>query len=253
MVISGSDSSTRIDDDASGDDINPVSMPQSHCTPSLPTDLPFVTEGATSTSFPAPRLTADRQMTGQEFIPTSDNGATSAAPPPLMALAEWVGSLGGQMVDIPAHGQCLFIAVYASTALATRSKFTPTASQLVTINLMKAQVVDIVLSNLRYDVQLHLVDAAAEPARLYPPLLRTLKGATAALYTHHAGMRNRSVAHAIPQDFWGSALFLRALAVYLREPVYVWDVDADGMAHAQQYPYQNHTLTNGATHETGVV
>ncbi|CAI5747145.1 unnamed protein product [Peronospora destructor] len=118
---------------------------------------------------------------------------------------------------------------------------------------MKAQVVDIVLANLRYYVQLQLVDPVAELQRLYPRSPCTREEATAALYAHYAGTRNHTVAQALPKDFWGGSLLLRALAVYLRETVYVWDVAANGSAHAQQYHYLNHTMPNGDIHETGVV
>ena len=33
----------------------------------------------------------------------------------------------------------------------------------------------------------------------------------------------------------------------------MWDVDATGNAHAQQYAFQNFRMPNGDSHETGVV
>lgn len=41
--------------------------------------------------------------------------------------------------------------------------------------------------------------------------------------------------------------------MYIREPIYVWNVDATGVAHAQQYFYQTFMMPNGDAHETGVV
>ncbi|KAG7390738.1 hypothetical protein PHYPSEUDO_006857 [Phytophthora pseudosyringae] len=43
------------------------------------------------------------------------------------------------------------------------------------------------------------------------------------------------------------------MAVYIREPVYVWDVAADDSAHIQQYTYQTFEMPNGDQHETGAV
>ncbi|EGZ22884.1 hypothetical protein PHYSODRAFT_484539, partial [Phytophthora sojae] len=122
-------------------------------------------------------------------------------------------------------------------------------------NLVKQRVIDLVLANLRYDVQLNLVGPRRELRRLYPgeELPRSDKAAAAALYAHYAKMRAVSVADKMPQAFWEGPHVLRAMAVYLREPVYVWDVAPDDTAHAQQYTYKLFDMNNGGRHETGVV
>ena len=55
------------------------------------------------------------------------------------------------------------------------------------------------------------------------------------------------------QRFLGQEHHLRALAVYHREPIYVWITDRAGTAHVQQYSFLNFSLPNGDAHETGIV
>ncbi|GMF41549.1 unnamed protein product [Phytophthora fragariaefolia] len=81
----------------------------------------------------------------------------------------------------------------------------------------------------------------------------TQEAAAAMLYAHYVKMREVSVGTTVPQTFWEGPTVLRAMAVYLREPVYVWDVDAADRAHVQQYSYRTYAMDNGDPHETGIV
>ncbi|GMF38590.1 unnamed protein product [Phytophthora fragariaefolia] len=66
-------------------------------------------------------------------------------------------------------------------------------------------------------------------------------------------MREVSVATTVPQTFWEGPTVPRAMAIYLREPVYVWDIGIADSAYPQQYAYRPITMDNGDHHETGVV
>ena len=57
----------------------------------------------------------------------------------------------------------------------------------------------------------------------------------------------------LPTIFLKRPHVLRAIAVYLREPVCVWDVAVDGAAHVQSYTFATLTMANGETHDTGQV
>ena len=68
--------------------------------------------------------------------------------------------------------------------------------------------------------------------------LMSVEAATAALYVHYASIRDKCVSMPIHSAFWGkNTIFLWALAMYLREPIYVWVVDRAGTAHVQQYSF----------------
>ena len=63
------------------------------------------------------------------------------------------------------------------------------------VNNIKQQANDILLANLRYDVQLKLVDPHVEIARMYPYTVApsTTAAATTALYAHFVVTRDQCV------------------------------------------------------------
>ncbi|GMF54438.1 unnamed protein product [Phytophthora fragariaefolia] len=66
-------------------------------------------------------------------------------------------------------------------------------------------------------------------------------------------MRAVSVKTAVTQAFWEGPTVLRAMAVYLRDRIYIWDVVEEYRAYAQQYFYKTYTMENGDSHETGTI
>ncbi|KAJ8546734.1 hypothetical protein ON010_g11501 [Phytophthora cinnamomi] len=194
-------------------------------------------------------------------------GGVVAAPAGALSIEEWLGSLYRAQVHVPANGQCLFYAVCASTTNVQAEVFKPTPAQIRSIDEIKrffvsvvapaaaCGVLDLGMANLRYDVQLNFVDPVPELRRLYPgaPAPTSTARVTAALFAHYAEARATSVTTNVSGVFWEGPRVLRALAVYLREPVYVWDVGVDGTAHVQQYAYQTFTMLNCDKHETGTV
>ncbi|KAG3126899.1 hypothetical protein PI124_g21094 [Phytophthora idaei] len=108
---------------------------------------------------------------------------------------------------------------------------------------------------MRYDIKLRLIDAKAELKRMYPredpPV--TDEAVAVALYAHYVKAGKIVVATTVPKGFWEGPHVLRAMGVYLREPIYVWNATADDTAHAQQYSYHTFEMDNGDRHETGIV
>ncbi|GMF57082.1 unnamed protein product [Phytophthora fragariaefolia] len=168
---------------------------------------------------------------------------------------EWIGSLNGAPVTVPANGQCLFLAFYATDMNIPAKQLKLSTATVTTADVVKQRVIDIVLANLRYDVKLRLVLAKEELRRIYsddePP--RTTEACAAMLFAHYTKMRAISVATPVPLAFWEDPTVLRAMAVYLREPVYVWDVGDGDLAYVQQYSYRTYMMDNGDSHETGIV
>ncbi|KAE9361166.1 hypothetical protein PF008_g1309 [Phytophthora fragariae] len=167
----------------------------------------------------------------------------------------WIGSIHGVPISVPANGQCLFLAFYATTTNTQAKKLTLRAATVAAADLVKQRVLDIVLANLRYDVKLRLILPKEELKRIYPGEQppNSQEAAAAMLYAHYVKMREVSVATSVPQAFWGGLTVLRAVAVYLREPIYVWDVDAADRVYVQQYSYKKFEMDNGDSHETGIV
>ncbi|KAE8909802.1 hypothetical protein PF005_g19624 [Phytophthora fragariae] len=167
----------------------------------------------------------------------------------------WIGSVHGAPISVPANGQCLCLAFYATTTNTQAKKLTLRATTVAAADLVKQRVLDIVLANLRYDVKLRLILPKEELLRIYPgeqpPYSQ--EAAAAMLYAHYVKMREVSVATSVPQVFWEEPTVVRAMAVYLREPIYVWDVDAADRAYVQQYSYKKFEMDNGDRHDTGIV
>uniref|UniRef100_H3H4T0 Uncharacterized protein n=1 Tax=Phytophthora ramorum TaxID=164328 RepID=H3H4T0_PHYRM len=109
------------------------------------------------------------------------------------------------------------------------------------------------MTNLARDVECGIVDPTRKLARLYPehPPSSDQVAATTSLFAHYAQERARSVNTHIPSEFWAGTEVLRAMAQYLREPLFVFDVDAKNDAHVQRYYYKNYSLAYGGDHESG--
>ncbi|GMF14881.1 unnamed protein product [Phytophthora fragariaefolia] len=136
----------------------------------------------------------------------------------------WIGSVHGTPVTVPANGQCLFLAFHATTTNTQTKKLTLRRATVAAADLVKQRVLDIVLAKLRYDVKLRLILPKEELQRLYPGEAppATQEAAAAMLYTHYVKMREVSVGISVPRTLWEGPTVLRVMAVYLREPVYVW-------------------------------
>ncbi|KAE8882675.1 hypothetical protein PF003_g33222 [Phytophthora fragariae] len=66
-------------------------------------------------------------------------------------------------------------------------------------------------------------------------------------------MRAVSVGTPVPQAYREGPTVLRGMAVYLREPVYVWDIDAADRAYVQQYTFKRYEMDNGDQREADTV
>ncbi|GMF14862.1 unnamed protein product [Phytophthora fragariaefolia] len=141
----------------------------------------------------------------------------------------WIGSVHGTPVTVPANGQCLFLAFHATTTNTQTKKLTLRRATVAAADLVKQRVLDIVLAKLRYDVKLRLILPKEELQRMYPGEAppATQEAAAAMLYIHFVKMREVSVGMSVPRTLWEGPTVLRVMAVYLREPVYVWLLSAN--------------------------
>lgn len=115
-------------------------------------------------------------------------------------------------------------------------------------NIIKRSVYTLMLTDLANDVECNVVDPCRESRRLHPtqPAPSDKAVATAALFDHYTLERARSLNIHLPFDFWAGPEVLRAMAPYLREPVFVLQVNKhnDGMS--------NHTRTRTKRYRTGM-
>ncbi|GMF45405.1 unnamed protein product [Phytophthora fragariaefolia] len=146
------------------------------------------------------------------------------------------------------------MAFYTTVTNTQVHKLTFSAATVAAADQVKQRVLDIVLANLRYDAKLKRILQKNELRRIYPDdePPRSEEAAAAMLFAHYTKMRGVSVKTSVPQTFWEGPTVLRAMTVYLQEPLYVWDVGADEAGYVQQYLYKSFTMDDGDTHETGV-
>ncbi|KAF4138766.1 hypothetical protein GN958_ATG11975 [Phytophthora infestans] len=159
------------------------------------------------------------------------------------------------MVEVEANGQCAFLALYASTVNHPAAKLKTTKAVVREATSLNDSFYALMMSNIRKDVALGLVDPIAEYAKLYPdhPAYTSTEAATAALYGHYNQARTRSTGVKVPASFWAGPHELRAMSQYLREPIVVFDTNASLDAHVQRYSYKTHRLADNTDHETGHV
>lgn len=213
---------------------------------------------------PSPSLGLAQQLpASHESIPTpkSEAGYTMGKTVYSTGLPQqlpfFLRQLPAQLITVPANGQCAYSAFFASTTNVMSSmeglELRFTSSTVREINALKRKVYTLMMANLVDDVQAKLVDPRNELRRIYPnqqpPI--SMEAATAALFAHYAQERVRSVNSHVPHDFWAGTEVLRAMAQYLREPLYVMDVNEHNDAHVQQYYYKDYLLPNGMEHESG--
>ncbi|KAE9331561.1 hypothetical protein PR003_g14953 [Phytophthora rubi] len=178
---------------------------------------------------------------------------TKPAPGMPQQLPTFLIPFSGSLIKVPANGQCAYAALYASTTASAEPRLQFTSEVVKDANIIKRSIYTLMMINLANDVECKVVDPCRELKRLYPsqPAPLDVAVATAALYTHYEQERNRSVNAHIPSEFWAGPEVLRAMAQYLREPLFVLDVDINNDSHVQRYFYQDYTLRNGDIHEIG--
>ncbi|EGZ25989.1 hypothetical protein PHYSODRAFT_483473, partial [Phytophthora sojae] len=167
--------------------------------------------------------------------------------------AHWLESFAGTAVDVARNGQCAFLALYATMSNHARPCLTSTAADTRQASEIKKGVYTLMMANLRYDVELGLLDPLLEAHRAFPnqPLHVNRDAATASLFAHYAQERTRATNVQVPKSFWAGPHELRAMAQYLREPLLVLRMNKSGDAQLQRYMYKDFRLKNGDDHETG--
>lgn len=178
---------------------------------------------------------------------------TERAPGMPQQLPVFLMPFNGSLIKVPANGQCAYAALHATTSYVEGGELMFTSDVVRNVNVIKRSVYTLMMSNLAKDVECGVVDPSRDLKRLYPqhPTPLDVAGATATLFAHYAQERARSVNTQIPTAFWAGAEVLRAMAQYLREPLFVLDVAANNDTHVQRYYYQEYELKNGEQHESG--
>ena len=74
-----------------------------------------------------------------------------------------------------------------------------------------------------------------------------------ALYARYAVLWVILVDDAVQSPFWSETTVLRALEVFLREPIYVQVVNYDGHVNAQRHSFHNLRMPTGNFYKTGVM
>ncbi|KAF4138123.1 hypothetical protein GN958_ATG12732 [Phytophthora infestans] len=200
---------------------------------------------ATTAEYPAPpriKAAAPASLT-EEVVPATPDSqekmtmgptrtGTDAGDSDLpIQVGQWLASFDGTMVEVEANGQCALLALYASTVNHPAAKLKTTKAVVREATSFKDSFYALMMSNIRKDVALGLVDPIAEYAKLYPdhPAYTSTEAATAAIYGHYNQARTR------------------------REPIVVFDTNASLDAHVQRYSYKTHRLADNTDHETGHV
>ncbi|EGZ23375.1 hypothetical protein PHYSODRAFT_478451 [Phytophthora sojae] len=147
------------------------------------------------------------------------------------------------------------LAFHATTSSFDGSKLPRTAKVTRGANKIKRVIYSIMLTNLRRDVELGLVNPITELQRLYLDRKAGdgIASATASLFAHYAQERQRSVTTEVPASFWAGPHELRAMVQYMREPLIVLGVNQHGDAHVQKYMYKDYRIPDGSVHESGYV
>jgi hypothetical protein len=168
-------------------------------------------------------------------------------------LPVFLNLFGGSLIEVPSNGQCAYAAFYATTSYVEGGALHFTSEVVRGANAIKRSIYTIMMINMAKDGECGVLDPRRELERLYPtqPTPTDQAAATATLYAHYAQERSRSVNTQIPSDFWAGAEVLRAMAHYLREPLFVFDVDANNDVHVQRYYYKEYVVADGTAHETG--
>ncbi|KAG1690596.1 hypothetical protein DVH05_027947 [Phytophthora capsici] len=184
----------------------------------------------------------------EKTIPARDN--------PIQA-GQWLSWFNGTEVKVPDNGQCAVLALYA-TVTNHNNALQLTAPIVKEASFHKRAIYTMMVTNLRADHAIGILDPQAELKRLYPkvPPPRTQELALVQLCYHLLKERGRGVDVSIPGTFWATPHVLRASAQYFRLPLVVLDTNAGGDAHAQIYTYVDQTANiqgenEPIQHETG--
>ncbi|KAE9201610.1 hypothetical protein PF005_g14888 [Phytophthora fragariae] len=226
---------------------------------SQPTNMPLGSnpepEQEASRHDGCPRRATERDLTAGPTLSQDDFSIekTERAPGMPQQLPVFLIPFSGALTEVPANGQCAYAALYASATATTEPRLEFTSDVVKGINILKRSVYTLMMVNLANDIACHVIDPRRELQRLYPtqPPPTDPTVATEALFSHYAHERVRTANAHIPSAFWAGPEVLRAMAQYLREPLFVLDVDANNDAHVQRYFYKDYVMPNGDIHETG--
>eukprot|EP00644_Phytophthora_capsici_P002168 jgi/Phyca11/114672/e_gw1.27.278.1 len=115
----------------------------------------------------------------------------------------WLSWFEGKEVKVPDNGQCALLALYATVTNHSDRELVLTADIKRDVGRHKRAIYALLVSNLRADCALGVVDPSAEVARLYPDaeLPQSQAVAMAFLCTHMLQERQRPVDAQVPGSF----------------------------------------------------
>ncbi|OWZ00582.1 hypothetical protein PHMEG_00028192 [Phytophthora megakarya] len=168
-------------------------------------------------------------------------------------LTTWLAILGASVTDVPATGQCGWLAFYAVLQNVAEGLFPLSAEAVAAANNHKKQVLNGMIANMEDEYKLHPADFKAELEAIGRTETMTIEEQLCGLANHYAEQRKMSVKTTVDETFWVRVAHIKAMAMHAREQRFVLDVDTEGIARMQAYLYQEKTIDDGDTVETGKV
>ncbi|KAE9240238.1 hypothetical protein PF004_g7592 [Phytophthora fragariae] len=204
----------------------------------------------------SPAVSDDGEETSGECVDNLPDGQVTEGNSSSMheVLTNWMEEYGGHHVKLTENGQSLYQAYYAATSNPNGDRLVMAEEDTRALNIIKRNVLNLLFTRLRYDIQLDLVQPHKELTRMYPAIVapNTSTGATAKLYAHFAADRQVCTSTTIFSRARAPQIELRALAVFSREPIYVWTIGDNGATRLDQYTVHTYEMQNGDAHETGI-
>ncbi|KAE9096758.1 hypothetical protein PF010_g16220 [Phytophthora fragariae] len=164
--------------------------------------------------------------------PPTDRGAP---------LDDWLGILGGTVVDVAANGQSGWIAFYAALYNIEEGLVEVTKAVADSANLLKKRVINSMIANIVDEIKSHPHELQSElrASGCHAEVNGGLDEQMCALVNHLVAQRDKPVKAKAPLHFWVRPAHIRAMAQFAREALYVLDVQEDDQARVQAYAYHD--------------
>jgi hypothetical protein len=154
---------------------------------------------------------------------------------------EWVALMNGSITDVPENGQSGWIAFYAAIANLSNTGARLTKSVMTAASSRKTEVLNILMANLEDDVQAGTISLQSECSAI--PDGKTLpnneRELQRVLMMHYELQRQTRVNAEVSRENRVRPTYIQAMAIYIREPIFVLDVIEDGLSRVQLYTYHD--------------
>ncbi|KAE9310447.1 hypothetical protein PR003_g20262 [Phytophthora rubi] len=164
--------------------------------------------------------------------PPTDRGAP---------LDDWLGILGGKVVDVAANGQCGWIALYAALYNIEEGLVEVTKAVADSANLLKKRVINSMIANIVDEIKSHSHELQSElrASGCHAVVNGGFDEQMCALVNHLVTQRDKPVKAKVPQHYWVRPAHIKAMAQFARESLYVLDVQEDDQDRVQAYAYHD--------------